>query len=311
MTERIHKSVRSAFRDEMAHHLTLAKIHSLFEDHEFQRNTHHRYIPPVQISRNRLRLVECVEQYYNTIDFTSLSLNEANRLLSVYSDVLRIVPSSATSRLIDVLSQYNHKMENYGKQSRFRIIPIRSLSPFSPLPSSNLLNDKTLSQGIADMRSMLENEQVWASVAQAKELVECLLGALADDMDIPGYETLRKYKQKYSAVANKLEILPNSNDDLNNESKRVRNAINTLLNGLLNIATGINDVRNADASHGNLGRYIRIQHARLVVGSTEQLISFLLETHDHMISVPPRAPALAEPYDETTLPDPSKRANDA
>ena len=308
MTELIHKSVRSAFREEMAKHLTIAKIHDLFENHEFQHNTRYRFsrdVPPVPL---RFFKVQRVEQYYSTIDFKSL--DQANRLLSVFSDVLRIVIPTSATKLVEVLHQYNHRIEKYGLQSRYRIIPIRS-RPLSSLPSSTFLNDNKISEELTKMRGALENGHVWVSVASAKELVEYVLGALADDMDIPEYRNLRKYKEKYSAVAKSLDIFPNSNGDSQKEIDEVRKSINSILNGLLNVATGINYVRNADASHGNLAKHIGIQHARLVVGSTEQLISFLLQTYDHMRSAPTPPPKLAEPYDETTLSDPSKRANDA
>lgn len=274
----ITKRTRKEFQEYFVGGSTLREIERDFDNYD---------IPFTQLPEDKMPSGQrrgLVENYYASIDWTNP--NDIKKVLNVYTDVIiRIFESKERNGYNDWnakndqewFDRLNKTLERDGYQFNGRsIVPIGQVEIEQLENATNLLDTTHFQEYTSRIKDSIETDPSLA-IGSAKELLESTLKTILSEMgvefnkndDIP---KLLKQTQKT------LELVPSDVDD----AKKGADIIKVLLSNLGQVAIKTNELRNLyGTGHGKVNnKGLTPRHARLAVGSTITLCTFLLETFE-------------------------------
>jgi hypothetical protein len=238
------------------------------------------YIPPEDGQRRSL-----VEQYYHAIDFSLW--RDVQKVLRVYENVLLELeerlksPSWGDSQetLTRTLSLLVRCLERDGfLYSAGRIVPVKHNPAIEDLSATaQALDAHGLHQQIERIRASLDDDPALA-IGTAKELVETTCKMVLADYGIQSdssWDITRLVKESRAVLRLVPEDIP--------DSAKGAETIKRVLSNLGQLSQGIAELRNMyGTGHGKDGRAkgLSPRHARLAVGCSMALATFLFETHE-------------------------------
>jgi hypothetical protein len=238
------------------------------------------YKPPEDGQRRSL-----VEHYYHAVDFSLW--RDVRKVLRVYENVLVELEERLKNRswgdrqetLTRTLSGLVRCLERDGFQYRDgRIVPVKHNSAIEDLSATaQALDAHVLHQQIERIRASLDDDPALA-IGTAKELVETTCKTVLADYGIQAKSSwdISRLVKEARAV---LRLVP---EDIPDSAKGAE-VIKRVLSNRGQISQGIAELRNMyGTGHGKDGRAKGLgpRHARLAVGCSIALASFLFETHE-------------------------------
>lgn len=258
------KHTRLAFREHLVG-WTLRTISDLFDAAD---------VPYVEIPRDQLpsgerrSLVEC---YYAGVDWTSP--RDVNKILRVYEQILvELNPDSQEfKKLLNLLKRDGYIYED-GTIHGQLAIDIHAVTE-----ASEIVDEAYLRTHVRRLNDSVDSDPAQA-IGSSKELLETVAKAILKEFnqDVGAYKTV---PQLVKAALNCLELTVENIPRV----KEGANSLKQVLAGLSQIVGGIAELRSLyGTGHGRLEQQegISPRHARLVVGATATLATFLLETLD-------------------------------
>lgn len=233
-----------------------------------------------------------VDEYYHAFDFTDWS--QVKRLLCVYEEALncykRALDAGETEPDQSKLDTLVRLLERDGfHYKNWRIVPVATSVNAAPARGiAQELNLEYIQTELGRIESCVDSDPCLA-IGTAKELIETCAKSILAQRGIeadPNAEITKLIK----AVMKELKLLP---DDVPDSAKGA-DSIKRLMSNLATVAQNISELRNLyGTGHGKDGRYRgpRPRHARLVVGASIALVTFLMETH---IALPQKVQAATE-----------------
>lgn len=238
------------------------------------------YKPPEDGQRRTM-----VERYYHAVDFALW--RDARKVLRVYENVLIELeerlknPSAGDSHetLTRTLSGLVRCLERDGFQYRdSSIVPINNNSEIESLSATaQTLDAHLLHKQIERIRTATDDDPALA-IGTAKELVETTCRMVLADYGIQAessWDVGRLVKEARTV----LRLVPEGIPD----SAKGAEVIKRILSNLGQLSQGIAELRNIyGTGHGKDGRAkgLGSRHARLAVGCSIALATFLFETHE-------------------------------
>lgn len=270
--EMLSKKTRYEFQEQMVG-WTLREIEAEFTNADIYKEDN--YVSNLSGQRRSL-----VDEYYHAIDFTDWY--QVKRLLNVYEEVLNCYQRALQAgeswpdkRRFDTLVRLLEK-DGFRYQN-WRIIPnANSVSTAQAKNIAQELNLDYIQTELGRIESFVDSDPCLA-IGSAKELIETCAKSILIQRGIeidPNSEITKLTK----AVMKELKLLPEDVPD----SARGADTIKRLMSNLATVAQSISELRNLyGTGHGKDGRYRgpRPRHARLVVGASIALVTFLMETH--------------------------------
>ncbi len=229
-----------------------------------------------------------VEQYYKQLDFSAWA--DAKRMLSVYENVLcdlehksKFPPFGRNDNWYkDLFIKLKKFIERDGYLYKDGVlIPTsdnRTLCSYTDIIKGFDFHE--LQKQIERARNAVEDDPGLA-IGTAKEIIETTCKTILRErkIEIPSAWGINELVK---ATRKELKLLP----DNISEKARGKKSISKLLNNLSTISTGLAELRNLyGTGHGRDGKAQGLQprHARLAVGASSTLATFLFETHQERI----------------------------
>lgn len=269
---RISQKTLDEFAEHFSSYYTVRAIEMLFDGEDIHFDA--EYDPQVSGARRTT-----VKRYYKTLDFTKSA--DIKKILRVFELALMELDVRMSSRHEDYLEKDKHRLTLFLKRDgiiyqdgRLQIPgTVVSLEKLDSLAES--LNIPSLKVQIQRMTEAVEDDPDLA-IGTAKELTETTCKTILSERGMPyDFPDLIKL---VGAVRRELKLTP---DDISDGTKAEK-SITTLLNNLGTVVQGLAELRNTyGTGHGKHGRARGLQprHARLAVGASGTLATFLLETH--------------------------------
>lgn len=223
-----------------------------------------------------------VEQYYHTLDWTSPS--DAAEFLQVLEQVQTELEDLSSTPASDYARKALGRIGKLLTNDRIQTVEGRLTLPHGILALSTVHNSAApldapeLARQLERLRTASESDPGLA-IGTAKELVETACKTILEDRGIvpaPTWDITRLVKETREV----LQLLP---DNISDAAKGVE-VIRKLLAQLGVIGQSLGELRNLyGTGHGKRGsaKGLSPRHARLAVGASATLVSFLLETHWH------------------------------
>ena len=267
----ISKKTRTEFREYFVD-TTLRIITQEFDaaDVPFDDN----YAPDVSGQRRSL-----VEQYYHAVDFTRWS--DVRKLLTVYENVLAELEERAESH--GYVDRQFLSLKKWIERDGFvyrdgRLTPVAGHDHIEDVAEvASRFDAPELKRQIQRMRDAVQDDPGLA-IGTAKELLETTCKTILTDRELAfdsKWDAVRLVKE----VRKALGLVPDNIKD----SAKGADAIRRLLSSLGAVAQGLSELRNLyGTGHGKEGRAVGLnpRHARLAVGASATLVTFLFETHE-------------------------------
>jgi hypothetical protein len=223
-----------------------------------------------------------VEQYYHSLDFANPS--DVRRLLQVYEDVLAELDDAATGDALwaEAASKTKARLIRWLEKDGFKIVSGRVSSDYGASHLDGVgriaarVDAPELQRQIDRMRSAADTDPALA-VGTAKELIETTCKTVLADRAIainPEWDLPRLLKETRESLGLLPEQMP----------ERVQGAevIKKLLGNLGALAHSLAELRNLyGTGHGKHAgaKGLEARHARLAIGASATLATFLFETH--------------------------------
>lgn len=232
------------------------------------------YTPPTSGQRRSL-----VEQYYHTVDWTKWS--DVRKVLTVYENVLNHLEEQDELGHEWARNTF-HSLKKWIEKDGFSY----SDSRLTSTGRHQVLDDMTeqtrefdmpeLHRQIERMRNSVEDDPGLA-IGTTKEVVETTCKTILSERGI-SFESDEDIGKLVKETRKALSLIP---DEIP-ESAKGAETIRRLLSNLGNVAQDVGELRNLyGTGHGKHGssRGLTSRYARLAVGASETLATFLLETH--------------------------------
>lgn len=277
MKDIISKKTRLEFR-ELLVNWTLREISQEFDAADVPCDL--EYVSPETGQRRSL-----VDQYYHAIDFKSWK--DVRKLLKVYENVLLHLEEKMkvpvwgqkdewAEKNLSLLIRYlerdgftyqNNRLSSIGGQPALEQITT----------TAHTLDAHTLREQIDRIRNSIDDDPSLA-IGTAKELLETTCKTILADSNIQIEESwdLPRLVKEARAV---LKLIPEEIPD----SSKGAESIKRVLGSLSQVAQGVAELRNMyGTGHGKDGRFkgLSPRHARLAVGCSTVLATFLFETYE-------------------------------
>lgn len=214
-------------------------------------------------------------------------LSKGKSLMAYISDASEDNTLKLFKDLLDYYEVYfGYEIENNDEYSkmyyRCKDIMDRILYNKTPLVSVAVeLKEKFSSEYLSaqiDLMLKMQSENPTEAIGKAKELVESCCKTILDEKGVE-WEKNRDIGQLTSEVVKLLKLMPKDIPDTAQASTEVK----AILGNLRAIATNLAVLRNPYGSgHGKSATYkgLEERHAKLAVGSSITLVSFLWDTHE-------------------------------
>lgn len=225
-----------------------------------------------------------VEQYYNTLDFTKAS--DVKKFIKVYENTLnyleqQVEGQSAFSDAAWTENNFNNlkkwiKKDGFIYQNGVLVSTNRNPAFDMTADTLNSLDSDYISNQLQRINDSIQDDPTLA-IGTSKELIESVCKTILDERNIQ-YDRNDDIMDLVKKTRKVLKLLP---DDIPDSAKGAE-AIRKLLSSLGNIAHIIAELRNQyGTGHGKSAKSkgLSARHAKLVVGSTATLVTFLFETH--------------------------------
>lgn len=264
----ISKATRQAFREALVG-WTLSQISEMFDAADIEHGT----LPPGSTIGGQRRSL--VEEYYATVDWTAA--RDVRKVISIYERVLDAIEpdSDAFRKLTNLLRRDGYMYEN-GQIHAPLPVDLKGISE-----ASEIVDKVTLQVHLRRLAGSVETDPALA-IGSAKELVETVAKLVLHHYG----QVTEPFESVQQLVKAALKCLDLTAEDIA-ESKKGAQSIKQVLSGLSQIVGATAELRNLyGTGHGRLEqeRGIGPRHAKLVVGATATLATFLLETLDARVS---------------------------
>lgn len=266
----VSMAARQAFREFCSDWLVLRTIGDAFQGHGFAANREAQ--PDVGGERRTY-----VEEFYAAIDWSST--DETRRFVHVIEDALAMARDSAQdeSLLRDSLGRLDRSLARDGFMLDVDTLEIETRVgvTLTDLEPRELLNASVLHQYVAEMQQTAETRP-GSAIDAAKNLIEATAKLVLDELRVP-YGKSPKLPGLLAQVQEALDLHPK----LVAEDAAAAGDIRRILGGLLQVGTGLGDLRNHYGDgHGRteLPRGLQPRHAHLAVGAADAYARFLLAT---------------------------------
>lgn len=267
----ISKRTRRAFAEYLSGFSVIRTIEAYFDDGDVK---HIELGKHEQMSGARRSLVY---SYYKTINWQDWS--DVSKIVSVFEVILNEIDEGneyakhQKDRLLIFLNSdgFHFEASKLVYKSNF---PIANKSV---LQTTKIVNINQLKLHIQRIENSINSDPDLA-IGNAKELIETVCKNLLDAMNVQ-YSNANDLPQLMKLVAKQLNLTP---ENINDGAKGVE-TIRRVLSNLSTVVNGISELRNLYGSgHGKSKAYTGLQprHARLVVGASTVLASFVIETYE-------------------------------
>ncbi len=216
-----------------------------------------------------------VFQHYNTINFSRW--DDVRKLLRAYEDILDHLERLDPNHFDSSFDSHDNLVLCLGRDGLVydgsRISRADQTGVDDALTSFDL---PELQRQIERMRSSVDDDPRLA-IGTAKELIETTCKTILADRHV-AFPASADLPQLLKLTRRNLQLLP---DDISDSAKGAT-SIRRLLSSLGTVGQGLGEVRNLyGTGHGKDGRSSAVSPriARLAVGSSATLATFLLETH--------------------------------
>lgn len=277
MKEIISKKTRHEFR-ELLTNWTLREISREFDAADIECDLD--YLAP-ESGERRSR----VEQYYQTIDFSSW--RDVRKLLQVYENILFSLENKVKAPqwgINDPLAESHLLLlirclerDGFAYQNG-HIVSVQHQPVFEQITEkAHAIDAHSLREQIERIRNSIDDDPSLA-IGTAKELLETTCKTILTDAGVSfedAWEITRLVKEARAS----LNLIP---ADIPENSKGA-DSIKRILNSLAQVAQGVAELRNLyGTGHGKDGRFkgLSPRHARLAVGCSTVLATFLFETYE-------------------------------
>ncbi len=227
-----------------------------------------------------------VEQYYRTLDFSSL--DDVRKFLNLYGNVLSELEERANDnepwgasndwakKTLKILVKWISK-DGFDFREGQVVPKTQNIALEGTANPLQEINSDYISNQLRRINESLATD-VMLAIGSAKELVETISKTILDERQIH-YSNSDDVGDLVKKVRKALKLLPDDIDDKAKGSKIIK----VLLSNLGNIAHVMAELRNLyGTGHGKSGQHkggLSQRHARLTVGAASTLVTFLYETH--------------------------------
>jgi hypothetical protein len=287
----ISKKTRREFREYMVVDWSLRKIRKEFESVDVPLDR--GYVPPISGSRRSL-----VEKYYHGIDWTKWE--DIRKILAVFQYVLGFLESSLKAQDSHGPDSSLPSLDSLVKHLRMETLrTFESLKKWLNQDGFDYVNGKLISVGrgrqldalakategldtpglyqqIERMYEAVDDDPALA-IGTAKELIETACKTILEEQG-ERIDDAWDLGELVRETRKALGLLP---EDVP-ETSRGAETIRKLLGSLGNITQSLGELRNLyGTGHGKHGKAkgLKRRHARLSVGASATLVTFLFETH--------------------------------
>lgn len=277
MNDILSKKTRSEFREFFVGS-TLREISQEFDCADIPFDSD--YEPPESGQRRCL-----VEQYYHAIDFKSW--NDVRKLLHVYENVLlsleERIKSPEWGKKDEIAEKTRSTLVRCLERDGFsytngRLVSVGNHPALDQITEkAHALDAHALREQIERIRNSIDDDPTLA-IGTAKELLETTCKTILTDSGIQpedSWDLIRLVKEARTT----LNLIP---EDIPDNSKGAE-SIKRVLGSLAQIAQCVAELRNLyGTGHGKDGRFkgLSPRHARLAVGCSTVLATFLFETYE-------------------------------
>lgn len=270
----ISKKTRREFQEYYVG-IVLRQIQIYFDDNEVE----HKELPEDKLPSGQRRGL--VEEYYSTIDWTNPS--DVKKILRVYQDTLNDIDEELGG-YFDTDSQIEkdkNRLIKYLNRDGYEYIDgiIRPSSQSIILDTFDSTTDSYDENHFAEYTDRIKNSietDPALAIGSSKELVEATLKTILKKKNVQ-FDKNDDMPKLLKKVQKELELVPKEVDS----AKKGADAIKIVLNNLGSIVVKTAELRNLYGTghgkgQGNNGLWSR--HAKLVVGASVTLCTFLLDT---------------------------------
>jgi len=272
--ELISKKTRYEFREHLVG-WTLREIEGVFDSADIECNTESQ----VYVSGERRTKVE---QYYASLDFTSL--RDVGKLLKAYTYILNELsePKYSYGQPVDnaerikLLVRWLHK-DGYDYVNG-EIVPTGGRAAVASVRAvAQDFDGPHLSEQLKRIEAAVDSDPALA-IGQAKELVETCCKSILTKRGVTDDFEKMDLGPLVKRTAKELALVPEAIPD----AAKGADSIRRMLSNLTAVVQGLAEIRNLyGTGHGKNGTHTGLgpRHARLAVGTASTLVTFLFHTH--------------------------------